>query len=168
MKRTDEITNSQDIIDSRNIIARIEELRGQLDALREAVTDAEDGDAHLDALRDLASWLGFPADMLPDDLSTLNTPLASEWKGSDESTELANLEALASECQGYGDWSHGDTLIRESYFTEYAQQLAEDVGAIPDDAKWPCNCIDWEKAAQELQQDYSTVDFDGVPYYVRN
>lgn len=30
---------------------------------------------------------------------------------------------------------------------------------------WPYNCIDWEKAANELKQDYSTVDFEGETYY---
>jgi hypothetical protein len=140
MKRTDEITNTQDVIDSRDIIARIEELE---------------------------SWFTY------DDGNATDAQLAAFAENDhagreDEAKELISLRALAEECEGYGDWRHGDALIRESYFTEYAQQLAEDIGAIPDDAKWPCDCIDWDKAAQELQQDYTSAEFDGVTYYIRS
>lgn len=47
-------------------------------------------------------------------------------------------------------------------------QLAEDVGAIPDNLKWPCTCIDWDQAARELKYDYTSADFDGVTYYYRS
>lgn len=62
---------------------------------------------------------------------------------------------------------HGESLIRDSYFEEYAEQLADDIGAIDRNAKWPVNCIDWEKAARELQYDYTEVDFDGEAYWIR-
>ena len=32
---------------------------------------------------------------------------------------------------------------------------------------WPYSCIDWEQAAEELQQDYMSVEFDGVTYWMR-
>lgn len=87
---------------------------------------------------------------------------------ADEAEELATLEKLAEEASGYAaDWDYGETLIRGSYFQEYAQQLAEDIGAIDPDARWPNNCIDWERAASELQSDYTAVDFDGVTYWIR-
>ena len=35
-------------------------------------------------------------------------------------------------------------------------------------SNWPFNCIDWEKAAEELQQDYMSIDFDGVTYWMRS
>jgi hypothetical protein len=50
---------------------------------------------------------------------------------------------------------------------EYAEQLAEDIGAINKNATWPNDCIDWEKAADQLKQDYTEVDFDGVAYWIR-
>lgn len=82
--------------------------------------------------------------------------------------DLATLEALAEEASNYApDWEHGETLIRDSYFKEYAMELAEDIGAIKSDASWPNNCIDWDQAARELRMDYSAVDFDGVTYWVR-
>ncbi len=80
----------------------------------------------------------------------------------------AKALAMAEEAEGYCEWKDGATLIRDSYFKEYAQELAEDTGAINKDARWPTNCIDWEEAASELKQDYTEVDFDGVPYQVQN
>lgn len=86
----------------------------------------------------------------------------------EEAEELKALEALAEEASDSPDWKYGEALIRDSYFREYAEQLAEDIGAIPKDTGWPSRCIDWEQAAQELQMDYFQVDFAGVGYWIRN
>lgn len=113
-----EISNSTDVIDSRDVIARIKELEGTEDA--------------------------------------------------DEQTELKALLALQEEAEGYSpDWKYGATLIRDSYFEDYARELADDIGAIKSDAQWPATCIDWKQAADELKQDYTSVEFDGVTYWVR-
>jgi hypothetical protein len=63
---------------------------------------------------------------------------------------------------------HGETLIRDSYFEEYAQELAEDLGYLQKNVSWPYDCINWEQAARELQQDYTSADFDGVTYWLRS
>ena len=62
---------------------------------------------------------------------------------------------------------HGETLIRDTYFEDYARELAEDIGAINRDASWPNNCIDWEEAASQLQQDYFSVEYGDVIYWIR-
>lgn len=92
---------------------------------------------------------------------------------NDEVTEYLNLKELLGDLAGYGgdeqwrgDW-YPITLVRDDYFTKYAEQTAEDIGAISRDAAWPANCIDWEEAASQLKQDYSTVDYDGVTYWYR-
>lgn len=85
---------------------------------------------------------------------------------SEEDQEI--FEALAEEVKGSPDWEYGETLIRDSYFEDYARELAEDIGAISGDEKWPLNHIDWESAADELRQDYFSVDFDGVDYWIRS
>lgn len=93
---------------------------------------------------------------------------ADEERDEADSEELAALKALANEAAGYAsDWEHGETLIRDSYFAEYAEQLASDIGAIDRNANWPACCIDWERAAEMLQQDYTAVDFGGVTYWFR-
>lgn len=126
-----EINSSCDIIDSRNVIERIEEL--------EAERDEFESDEEKDA-----------------------------WNESEEGTELRILLDLAGQGEGCADWQYGETLIRDSYFTTYAQELAEDIGAIGKDLAWPGNCIDWEQAASELQQDYSAIDFDGTTFWIRS
>jgi hypothetical protein len=68
---------------------------------------------------------------------------------------------------GIEDWEHGATLIAEHHFEDYARELAEDIGALPRDYTWPTSCIDWERAARELQMDYTPVEFLGTTYYVR-
>lgn len=134
MKSTEQITNSQDIIDSRDVIARIEALREE----RDSITETED-QSKID-----------------------------EWNEGEEKEELDALEALQEEAEGYcADWQHGGALIRDSHFRSYAEELAEDVGAINRDGSWPNNCIDWERAAQELQQDYTAVEFAGMTYWTR-
>ena len=129
-----EISNSQDVIDSRDVIARIAELE-------EERTDIE---GQPDSTDTLAAW------------------------DEDYGDELKGLVALAEEAEGYAaDWKYGETLIRDSYFTEYAEQLADDLGCIPVNAAWPMSCIDWDEAARQLQQDYTQVSFGGVDYWIR-
>ena len=170
MRPTEEITNSEKIIDSRDVIARIEELRGELDWLVVAVTDTEadpEADGDIEAVREhLADWLGCDADELPEDLSQLDDLDESGFTCSDKAKELATLEYLQSQCN-YGDWRYGETLIRDDYFEEYAEELASDIGAIDRNAKWPLNHIDWKSAAEELTQDYTLVSFDGTDYWIR-
>jgi antirestriction protein len=91
-----------------------------------------------------------------------------EERDEDEDRELTALRALAAEAEGSPDWTHGETLIRESYFKEYAQELADDLCYTDREAQWPYTCIDWDHAARELRYDYFAVDFDGVTYLIRN
>lgn len=59
------------------------------------------------------------------------------------------------------------TLVRDDYFEEYAQDFAEEIGAVSNFPEWPCDCIDWERAAREHQMDYTAVDIDGTTYWYR-
>ena len=83
-----------------------------------------------------------------------------------EQEELDTLKALAEECKGNGGDEH--TLVRDSYFEEYAEELAVDIGAVgTHDTQWPLMYIDWEAAANALKMDYTSVEFDGVEYWTR-
>ena len=47
---------------------------------------------------------------------------------------------------------------------DYARDLAEDVGAVPQDGAWPLYCIDWERAWRELEyggDNYAVEALDG-------
>ncbi len=134
------ISKYDDIIDSRDVIVRIEELKAELrDA---ALTD--DG------------WV------------LLYTEDCDSIDMDDEYEELLALKALAEEAENVCQWVDGETLIRDTYFKEYAEQYADDIGAVGTENQWPLNHIDWEAAADDLQQDFSSVDFDGVQYWVRS
>ena len=130
------IDNSADVLDSRDIIARIEELEDE----RADLTDRMEEE---DVAAELSQW------------------------DADNGDELKALKKLAENGEGSADWTHGETLIRESYFEDYARELAEDIGAVKADATWPCQYIDWEAAADALKQDYTECDFDGVTYLIR-
>lgn len=50
---------------------------------------------------------------------------------------------------------------------EFAQDLAEDLGAIPKDYSWPASYIDWERATRDLfSGDYWSADADGGRVWV--
>ena len=122
---TNTITNSDDIIDLRDVIERFEQLE-------------DDSELH-----------------------------------SAHQAEYLALEELLKDCRGCGgdeqwrgDW-YPITLIRYSYFKDYAQQLADDIGAIGKDVQWPHTCIDWDQAARELRMDYTAVEFNGITYWTR-
>ena len=130
-----DIDNNQDTLDSRDVIARRDELVEEREALAAVSDDDNKGNAQ---------------------------PALMEWDEAN-AEELAALEAFIQD--GSAEWDHGVTLVRETYFEDYAQELADDLGAIPKDARWPLTCIDWEQAARELRYDYTGADFDGVTYY---
>lgn len=136
-----EISNCDDVIDSRAVNERVAELESERDAFE-----------------------------LPEGTWPEGWTAAQEWAEQypDEAAELRALTDLASEAEGYApDWQYGAALIRDSYFQDYAQELADDIGAVPDNVTWPLTCIDWEQAARELRMDYTSVEFDGVTYWVR-
>jgi hypothetical protein len=121
-----------DMIDVRDIIARVEELENTVPSAEESEGDDNEEREELATLRGML-----------DDL---------KGNGGDEQWE--------------GDW-YPVTLIRDSYFEDYARELAEDIGATNRLATWPNNCIDWEYAAEQLQIDYSTTEIEGTDYWYR-
>jgi hypothetical protein len=81
--------------------------------------------------------------------------------------ELQELLDLKEELEDSG-WEYGITLIDTRDFKEYARELAEDLyGTELRDSNWPFTCIDWERAAHELTQDYSVITYGDDDYYYR-
>jgi hypothetical protein len=74
---------------------------------------------------------------------------------------LAEIVGMGGDEEWRGDW-YPTGLIRDSYFEDYARELADDIGAIDRHAQWPTNHIDWESAAEALQEDYTSAVLDGV------
>ena len=87
--------------------------------------------------------------------------------GEAEAEELQMLEKLADEASEYAsDWEYGETLVRHSYWADYVQELCADCGYIPRDMPDWIE-IDWKATARNVAQDYTTVELDGVKYYIR-
>lgn len=117
------INNSDEFIDSRDVIERIEEL------------ELECGLEEMD---------------------------------EDDVEEYEALKAFAEEADTAEDWEYGTTFIHDNYFTKYAEEMAKDLyGADLVDAVWPHRHIDWDAAAEELKQDYTSYDFNGETYWAR-
>jgi hypothetical protein len=101
-----------------------------------------------------------------EDLQTDETAMPEELE------ELATLSALLADMasnggdeEWRGDW-YPVALIRDSYFTDYAQELLEECGYIPKDfPSWIK--IDWEATAHNVRIDYTSTEFDGVTYWFR-
>ena len=123
-----DLHNNLDIIDSRDIIDRVEELESD------------------------------EANAIEDD----------EELSENDQEELNSLRELTIQGEESPDWKYGEALIRDSYFTEYAQELTGEIGVVYTDATWPNNHIDWDAAASELKFDYYTIDYDGVSYWMRS
>lgn len=168
-----EVCNTDDVIDSRDVIARIEELEGERQDCADRIDEAQEeyDNAETTADRDGVDFVD--RERLRSEIDSARAMLA-EWD-RDNTEELKGLEDLAEEAEGCAeDWFYGAQLIRDSHFKDYAQELAEDTCPFSrgsDEAKllesWPYRCIDWRQAAEELKQDYSSVEFDGVTYWVR-
>ena len=130
-----DFSSTDDIIDVRDVIARVEELRAERD-------ECEDG-----------------------------TELLAEWNDAN-GDELRTLEALLSDLAGYGgdeEWEgnwYPVTLIHESHFVDAMRELCEDIGDVP--GGFPAYiAIDWEKTADNLRVDYSSVTYDGQEFWYR-
>jgi hypothetical protein len=83
----------------------------------------------------------------------------------DEMESLSNVIDQAEDC---GDFEYGEGLIHKDYFTEYCQELCEDIGDVPRNLPWYIeNHINWKGVAREMKQDYMEINFDGVSYFMR-
>ena len=134
-----EFSNKDDIIDSRTVINRIEYLEDFLSDLSDENKTKEMYDPEEDANGDR----------------------------SEAVEELVSLRNLESQGESYSsDWRHGETLIHDDYFNEYAEELVKDIGDMPNEIP-SYIVIDWEATAQNIKQDYTCVTFSGETYWIR-
>jgi hypothetical protein len=89
----------------------------------------------------------------------------------DDHQELLSLADLNAQGKTLPDWEYGVTLIHDAYWVDYAEQYAEDTcpspGARVLSEQWPFTHIDWDRAAADLQVDYTQLEFDGQIYWAR-
>lgn len=166
--RYSDISNSDDIIDSRDVEKRIDELEGE----RESVLDqAKDSVYPSDDVPGKWGFTGCDSDSYPDEESAIKAAkeqAESAWNDSSDGDELENLKALRDDLEGYcPDWRHGVTLIRESYWVEYCKEYIKDCCSLNEIPQILQDNINWDGVAEDLQQDYTSGDYDGVTYWAR-
>lgn len=140
------------ILYSRDLERELTELLEQFEDWKSNLTDEQ--------IHKLAKELGcWVIDLTEDDFR-------QGWDSSD-ADRITAIQELENEVHS-SEWKYEITFIKDSYFTEYAEQLAKDIGAIDRNANWPLNHINWEFAAEDLKNDYSSVEFDGETYWYRS
>lgn len=163
---TDDIIDSRDIIEEHMrlsverglLVSNLDDAQEDLDAARRAVADAE-----TDSDRDLAREEVWHERKRRD----VAANALAVWDANN-GADLEELAEIVSEGESlFPDWTFGETLVRDDYFEVYAQELAEEIGAVDRDAPWPANCIDWSEAAEQLKMDYSELDIHGQTYWGR-
>lgn len=86
------------------------------------------------------------------------------YEDGEEFKHIKEIDALEREC---GDeFEYGLTFIEEDDFTDYCEELCQDLGYISKDfPRWIE--IDWGATAQNIKTDYSKMDYQGKTYYFR-
>lgn len=156
------ISNCDDTIDTRDLIRHVDDLYDTLCSMH---------DDYIQALYEAGDYPdGHDEDEVKEELTKYH-PLDTFIEECEdcEADEYKSAKAFLEDVESNTSEAHsGETLIHEDHFEEYAEQLADDIGAIDPKAGWPLNHIDWESAARELSHDYSEVDWDGQTYLVRS
>lgn len=138
-----DISEYDDIIDTRDIKQRIDELEQEIEDEYDEYLDDKTGYEE--------TFVSF-----------------KDWYENNENKEYETLKSLYQEClDNSSDTTYGETLIRYSYFNDYVEELCEECGYISKDfPSWIK--IDWDKTADNVQMDYAHIDFNGITYFIRS
>lgn len=161
-------------IDSRDIIARYEELNDEYNSLVELVEATNEDLENFQRENGLTDYTEDEVrklQELQEELDNAQEEL-EDFDKSDDKGELEMLKEIVSQGEDSPDWSYGETLIHEDYFIDYAEELVNDCYELPKEliqGTWPWNHMNmnWASAAEELKNDYSTIEVDGETYYIR-
>lgn len=157
-----EITGYEDILDTRDIQERIDELEYILESYEDEY-DAYKYD-HAVWHDDYIEWTNQRSASEKNNVKPVEPEIPEE--PTDEIDELKMLSDVKAEIEGYCEWEFGEALIRDSYFTEYTQDLVTDIGDLPHNIP-SYLVIDWDATAANIQMDYTTVEVNNHTYYVR-
>lgn len=79
---------------------------------------------------------------------------------------VAEIDDIEADLGGDLEALDGETIIADSDFEDYAMESARDTLGVDFD-QWPFTSIDWESAAEDLQSDYTSFEFEGETYWYR-
>ena len=167
---TGDFSWGDDLIDSRDIITRYEELQDEYQSLLE---DLEAAKEDLDTFSN-EHENDDPEDHIVESFQNLQEVLEDAQSALDgyDKSELDILTEVVSQGEQSPDWHYGEALIHEDYFTQYIEDLINDCYEMPKEintGNWPWNHMhmDWESAAEDAKQDYTTIEVEGKTYYIR-
>lgn len=129
---------TQDFFDSRDVVERIAHLNERIENHGDMFTREEMAHVRLERLV----------------LHTLLGELAEEFPP----TKYMDVRT---------DVNCGVSGFAEHYAEEYAEDYAYDTGAV-ERGSWVERYIDWEKAADDLKEDYQEVEILGHTFYLRD
>lgn len=139
------------ILDSRDLEDRISDL----EELELGIAEAKAALDNVESADDIED--------LQNALAQAEANLAEQMKWD---TELEDLRDARDEVP---EWKYGATLIPDSDWVQYCQDLVEEVCDVPRNLpSYIANNIDWDGVAKELAYDYSEITLNGVCYYYRN
>lgn len=141
-------------IDTRDLEEKREELKEQiLDSFLETFEHYAEQTASFDDIlfdeEEIESW-------------------KADWQ--EELEEIAEIDQVEAKVESYGGdgFEFGTTLISDYDFEEYCEEFVRDCGYLSRDTP-PLigNNIDWSGIADDMRQDYSEVEYQGVTYLFR-
>ena len=136
--------NPGDVFDSREVQDRIDELESDFDEFLQAIESLDTKDS-----------LG------REEIGAALRLMGKE----DEYIELVALRCIEDYVYSQ-EWSHGITFVARSHFTQYCREMVADLEGV---AGFPSYVVvDWEETANNLEQDYSSIDINGAEYLYRD
>ena len=169
-----------DVIDSRSIIERHEELQDEFNSLVEALNEAQ-SDFKSFTVEDNSSDDDLEEDvnLIEEKLHELHEAIEeaqealNQFNQSFDKDELDTLTEVISQGEDSPDWSYGETLIRDEYFQTYIEDLINDCYELPKEMNsgyWPYRHLefDYVSAADEAKMDYMEIEVDAHTYFLRD
>lgn len=134
------------------------------------IFDSRDAIKRLEIYRAAVILIGIPESVVDTFDNGENWPAEAPEPTDEDSViidEFLAVRRLCEEGENYApDWQYGETVIAESYFTEYAQDMLKDTGELPQEIPGYV-AIDWEQTAANIKVDYTEIEYDGDTYLVR-
>ena len=133
--------NHSDVIDTRDIQELIEQLQDEIDNLEDEIDNFDESENEAEYAE------------MTERLENMES-------------DMAILENIRDEVGS--EFEHGEPLIAENYFTDYQREMLIDCGYLNKELPWFIESnIDWEGVADDMKQDYSTIEIEGNTYYFR-
>jgi hypothetical protein len=75
---------------------------------------------------------------------------------------------LRQEAGHVSDWAYNVSIVRDSFFAEYAENEVEECGLLPSALpEIVARNINWQGVAEDMQEDYLQFEAGGVTWWVR-